>query len=74
MRTGMLWFDNDPKSTMAEKIRKAANYYERKYGSKPTLCFINPKNLEANLAVEGIQITASSQVLQGHYWLGVRDA
>jgi hypothetical protein len=45
MKTGMLWFDNDPKTDLMTKISEAAMYYQKKYGAKPDLCFIHPSML-----------------------------
>lgn len=48
MNIGMLWFDNDPKADLPAKIERAANYYQNKYGKRPTLCFVHPSHLPAN--------------------------
>ena len=32
MDIGMLWFDNDKKSSIPSKVEKAARYYQKKYG------------------------------------------
>lgn len=72
MKTGMLWFDNDPKRLPAEKIRRAADYYQNKYGLRPNLVFVNPRDGETE--VSGIAVEASKQVLVNHYWVGVRNA
>ena len=45
MNTGMLWFDNDPKTALVVKIERAAEYYLKKYGRKPNLCLIHPTAL-----------------------------
>jgi hypothetical protein len=37
MHTGMLWFD-DTQSTLDTKIRKAAEYYKKKYGRACPTC------------------------------------
>ena len=42
MRTGMLWFDNDPKTDLPTKVLRAAAYYQKKYGCSPNLCFVHP--------------------------------
>ena len=49
MNLGMLWFDNDPKSTLEVKVQRAAAYYQHKYGKTPTLCFVHPTMLTAVL-------------------------
>jgi hypothetical protein len=45
MNTGMLWFDNDPKTTLTTKIERAVDYYRHKYGRDPNLCLIHPSML-----------------------------
>lgn len=45
MKTGLLWFDDDPRKQLEEKVRRAAAHYERKYGRAPTLCFVHPSVL-----------------------------
>lgn len=45
MKTGMLWFDNDPKTNLAAKIIRAVEYYTKKYGRVPNLCLIHPSML-----------------------------
>ena len=42
MNTGMLWFDNDPKTALTAKIENAVDYYRHKYGRDPNLCLIHP--------------------------------
>ena len=42
MNVGMLWFDNNPKMTLENKVGRAAAYYQDKYGKTPTLCFVHP--------------------------------
>lgn len=68
---GMLWFDNDPKSTLAEKVIRAAAYYAQKYGRQANVCFVHPDTAGAPTACGAIQVRTSRQVLVNHYWLGV---
>ena len=72
MKTGMLWFDNDPKTDLETKIIKAANYYHSKYGENPNLCFVHPTMLAKQVkAPRGLEIRSSSKVLPNHLWLGI---
>ena len=48
MKTGLLWFDDDPRRQLEEKVRRAATHYERKYGQSPTLCFVHPSAFNGN--------------------------
>jgi hypothetical protein len=42
MHTGMLWFDNDPRTTLSVKIQKAMEYYSKKFGRVPTCALFTP--------------------------------
>jgi len=80
---GMLWFDNDPKTTLAAKIIRAVTYYTEKYGRAPNLCLINPAMMESPPApggasphpekngIGGIAVRPYRPVLPGHLWIGV---
>ena len=46
MRVGMLWFDDDDRRSVEEKVHRAAGYYQDKYGKMPTLCFVHPSMLD----------------------------
>lgn len=85
MNVGMLWFDNDPKKELDDKIERAATYYSEKYGKKPTICFIHPSMMpdsstrspdnDASVEVEvqdvQLQIRSNQSVLPNHFWIGV---
>lgn len=74
MKTGMLWFDNDVKTDLPDKINKAAVYYQKKYGCWPNLCFVNPSMLkEGDLRSRNIDIQPSVMILLNHLWLGIND-
>jgi hypothetical protein len=48
MKTGLLWFDDDPRKELEEKVLRAAAHYERKYGQAPNLCFVHPSAFDGN--------------------------
>ena len=76
MNTGMLWFDNDPSVTLPVKIRKAAVYYQKKFGRAPDLCLVHPGLIGksgVSLMLEKITVRAYRPVLPGHFWIGVQD-
>lgn len=73
MHTGMLWFD-DSKSSLDIKIKKAMEYYYKKYGRKPDLCLVHPIMLKDTTVDEDqITVRAYRPVLPGHIWVGVED-
>jgi hypothetical protein len=74
MNIGMLWFDNDKKTDLSDKIKRAASYYKEKYGQNPNLCFVHPSMLKAPSAAEaGIELRTTRSVLPNHFWLGVNQ-
>lgn len=41
VKLGWMWFDNDPKTSLEDKLRPAAERYRQKFGQKPRLCYVN---------------------------------
>ena len=76
MHTGMLWFDNDPATTLSVKIQKAMDYYRKKFGHIPDLCLVHPSMLDngQNQLEFGKMIIRSYRpVTPGHFWIGIED-
>ncbi len=81
MDIGMLWFDNDPKTDLEEKILRAAAYYHHKYGKNPNLCFIHPtmippENGCSSLSREKltlVEVRTSKTVRPNYFWIGVNE-
>jgi hypothetical protein len=74
MKYGMLWFDNNPKTTLEAKVERAASYYNRKYGSRPNTAVVSPEAMDGKRPkVEGIKVEKNRQILPGHIWLGIRE-
>ena len=85
METGMLWYDNDPKTTLTDKVARAVEYYRKKYGRDPNLCLVNPgsfPNGEEKKATNGsdngivsgkVAVRSYRPVLPGHLWIGIED-
>ena len=76
MHTGMLWFDDDSRSTLETKIQKAAQYYKNKYGRAPDLCLVHPTMLDGSkpaMSHSSITVRPYNPVLPGHIWIGVED-
>jgi len=73
MEVGMLWFDNDPKRSLPERIEKAAQYYFSKYGRDASVCYMNPKGDLNDLPgmVGEIRILSSKTILPNHFWIGI---
>ena len=76
MDLGMLWYDDDKRRPLAEKIRQAAEYYLKKYGQVITQCYVHPRMLPEGqaLRVAGIRVLPSRVVVMNHMWLGIGKA
>lgn len=71
MKIGMLWFDNDPKKPLADKVGEASRYYLDKYKSAANCCYVHPSMLpEDDVTVDGISVKTNKVVLPGHLWMG----
>lgn len=79
MKLGMLWFDNDPKTALVEKVLRAADYYRNKYGRVPDLCLVNPAMLKnpadsEEIQVGTIRLRSMRTILPNHLWIGIDDS
>ena len=79
MNVGMLWFDNDPRTALRNKVERAADYYRQKYGLVPDLCLVHPSMLASPRPeiVEGrigkVAVRPNRAILPGHLWIGSED-
>lgn len=72
MFSGMMWFDNDPKTALKAKIEAAVEYYMRKYYQMPDLVLLHPAMLgEEKIEMGKIAVRAWRAVLPGHLWVGI---
>jgi hypothetical protein len=81
MKSGLLWYDNDPRRPLEDKIGQAARRYHEKYGSWPNTCFVHPQAmaddgdqpfsiLNPEKQQGTIQVLSAANVLLHHFWLG----
>ena len=76
MNIGLLWYDDDPKRELPEKIIRAAKRYREKYGIPPNVCYIHKSSLGSNgqtAQVGQIQVQTLPSVLPHHFWLGQEE-
>ncbi len=79
MNVGMLWYDNDPRTALAAKVNRAADYYRQKYGRAADLCLVNPSMLSGKPVSETGQagkviIRSNRAILPGHLWIGTEES
>ncbi len=65
MKSGLLWYDADPRKPIWDKIEEAAQRYHEKFGVPPNTCFVNPAALpqEASPAEPGGKKSAHGKTL-----------
>jgi hypothetical protein len=75
MVIGLLWFDSDPKRCLAEKVERAAAYYQKKLGQAPDTCFVHPSMVaEQGQLCGSVRVKPERIVLPNHFWIGVSKA
>ncbi len=74
MNTGMLWFDNDPKVELKDKIERASIYYRQKYGQVPNLCYVHPSMVmdQSKRGGEAVEVRTNRMVSPHYLWIGLR--
>ena len=75
MDIGMLWYDDDNKRPLSEKVARAVEHYKTKYGAVPTVCYVNPATLKEGgpETSAGVQIRKARNVLADHFWIGMGE-
>ncbi len=80
MDVGLLWFDNDPRRGIEEKVLRAASRYEQKYGCAPNVCFVHPSMLNGNgngkqqvVKAGRVEVRPGRAILPDHFWVGVTE-
>ena len=79
MMIGMMWFEDDKRKPLEERIFQAAEYYQKKYGVVANFCLVSMKEfgVEPKVAAErlpvwcqGMLVTSAVDVLPFHLIIG----
>lgn len=82
MRIGLLWYDDDPRRGLEDKVGRAAERYREKYGRWPNTCYVHPTAMAGGAGQvlrlaspsremqRTIRLVSAPNVLLHHYWLG----
>jgi hypothetical protein len=74
IQEGLLWYDNDPQRKVVDKIQRAAERYRARLHRKPTVCYLNAKDLDGELEeIDGLHIKAVTNILPHHFLVGVEQ-
>jgi len=73
IQEGLLWFDDDPVRAVSDKIARAVQRYEQKYGRRPDVCYVHPSHLGKSDAQpsDGVRVVPAKSVLPYHFWVGI---
>ena len=75
VKTGLLWFDDNPKVSVAAKIEQAARRYRERFGGAPNVCYVHPKTLAGvSLSRGDIQVVELTNIQPNHFWIGTRSS
>jgi hypothetical protein len=71
---GWLWFDDDPKTSLEEKVSLASARFRQKFGRAPRVCYVSLTALgETQPAPGPVQVRGASNVLRGHFLFVVEE-
>jgi len=72
MKTGLLWFDDSPRLSLADKVVDAVRHYREKFGRSPNVCYVHPSTMtDAKAAPAEVRVVTSTTVQPNHFWVGV---
>ena len=72
MKQALLWYDDDPNTTLDEKVQRATKRHKQKYGTTPNFCYVHPSALaDGPQQVNCVRVASLPTVLHGHFWIGV---
>lgn len=71
MNVGMLWLDDDRSRSLEEKVSRAVEYYQEKYGRFPDTCLVNTAMLKDETKVGKVNVQPIANILPHHFWLGM---
>jgi hypothetical protein len=75
---GLLWYDDQ--GTIGDRVRRASERHEKKYGTTPNICFANWQDLVGqegfepeigSMVVDDCRVYSDSYTLKNHVWIGV---
>ena len=77
MELGMLWFDNVTTDTLEQKVEKAAQSYQKKYGQRPNFCLVHRGALAQlgtdEIIVNDVIVREFRPVILNHLWVGMYE-
>jgi hypothetical protein len=79
IQEGLLWFDDNPTRPVTDKIERAVQRYQQKYGHNPDVCYVHESEIRMQLKegdlrlAEDVKVVPAKSVLPHHFWLGIQS-
>ena len=68
VKVGWLWFDDDSKSSLEDKVGRAAVRYQARFGRPPRLCYVHQSALSEHAGTCGrLQLRGAGNILPHHF-------
>lgn len=68
VKVGWLWFDDDSKSSLEERVARATARFQTRFGRQPRLCYVNRTMLgEQPVTCGRLQVRPGGYVLPNHF-------
>ena len=68
VKVGWLWFDDDSKSSLEDKVARAAARYQARFGRSPRVCYVHRGTVgEHGLTCGRLQLRCAGNVLPHHF-------
>ena len=73
LKMGLLWFDDNPKRPLAEKLEEAAQRYQERFDMWPTLVHLNPTQAEG-LKYKRLRVFGDEHLRRNYFIVGIEEA
>jgi hypothetical protein len=79
IQEGLLWFDDSPTRPVSDKIERAVQRYQQKYGRNPDVCYVHESEIRTQLQEGGlslaqdVKVLPTKSMLPHHFWLGIQS-
>ena len=70
MKSGLLWFDDDPGRELKKKVARAAYRYHQKFGIAADTCYVHLDAADDVAQVGHIRVFPIQSIPQHHLWIG----
>jgi hypothetical protein len=74
LKMGLLWFDDNPKRPLAEKLDEAAERYQERFDMWPTLVHLNPTQAEGlSVKYKRLRVFGDEHLRRNYFIVGVDE-